>query len=136
MSIDLLAPSNGLTNTDLSKANADITHVREGMCFYASNGELKTGVLLERNEIGRNGAIGLDPKYPQIAFNYTNDAIRVALLDGNYTGCVAFCVPYGFYHGGSYVGVKYEDLASVIGLTPEVIAKDYSILGITGTFTG
>lgn len=124
----------GLSNTKLALADAAASDVVEGKTFYASDKVLKTGDILIRNQVGKNGAVGISQYYPSVP---VTPAAANTQTNQNMDGVNRFCLqpPAGMYDGNSYVGETYANVASAIGLTAEKLMYGQQVLGITGTGT-
>lgn len=124
----------GLSNTKLALADAAASDVVEGKTFYASDKVLKTGTQKNRNQVGKNGAVGISQYYPSVP---VTPAAANTQTNQNMDGVNRFCLqpPAGMYDGNSYVGETYANVASAIGLTAEKLMYGQQVLGITGTGT-
>lgn len=123
----------GLSNTKLALANAAASDVVEGKTFYAgSTKALKTGDILIRNQVGKNGAVGISQYYPSVP---VTPAAANTQTNQNMDGVNRFCLqpPAGMYDGNSYVGETYDRVSAAIGLTAEKLMYGQQVLGITGT---
>lgn len=123
----------GLSNTKLALADAAASDVVEGKTFYAGNDKsLKTGAILIRNQVGKNGAVGISQYYPSVP---VTPAAANTQTNQNMDGVNRFCVqpPAGMYDGNSYVGETYDRVSAAIGLTAEKLMYGQQVLGITGT---
>ena len=122
----------GLSNTKLALADATPATVLEGKTFYAgSTKELKTGAILTRNQVGKNGAIGMASNFPYVAIT---PVAQNAQAHANVDGVNRLCLqpPAGYYDGNSYIGETYGTVASVIGLNDGNLCAGNTVLGITG----
>ena len=123
----------GLSNTKLALADAAASDVVEGKTFYAgSTKELKTGAILTRNQVGKNGAVGISQYYPSAP---VTPVAANTQTNQNMDGVNRFCLqpPAGMYDGNSYVGETYDRVSAAIGLTAEKLMYGQQVLGITGT---
>lgn len=122
----------GLSNTKLALADAATSDVVEGKTFYASDKVLKTGAILIRNQVGKNGAVGISQYYPSVP---VTPAAANTQTNQNMDGVNRFCLqpPAGMYDGNSYVGETYDRVSATIGLTAEKLMYGQQVLGITGT---
>ena len=123
----------GLSNTKLALADAAAADVVEGKTFYAGNDKsLKNGAILTRNQVGKNGAVGISQYYPSVP---VTPAAANTQTNQNMDGVNRFCLqpPAGMYDGNSYVGETYNRVSAAIGLTAEKLMYGQQVLGITGT---
>ena len=123
----------GLSNTKLALADATPATVLEGNTFYAgSDKTLKTGDILIRNQVGKNGAVGISQYYPSVP---VTPAAANTQTNQNMDGVNRFCLqpPAGMYDGNSYVGETYDRVSAAIGLTAEKLMYGQQVLGIDGT---
>ena len=123
----------GLSNSKLALADAAAADVVEGKTFYAgSDKALKTGAILTRNQVGKNGAVGISQYYPSAP---VTPVAANTQTNKNMDGVNRFCLqpPAGMYDGNSYVGDTYANVAAAIGLTAEKLMYGQQVLGITGT---
>ena len=123
----------GLSNTKLALADAAASDVVEGKTFYAgSTKELKTGAILTRNQVGKNGAVGMASNSPYVAITpVTQNTQAHANADGVNRLCLQ--PPAGWYSGESYVGESYASVASAIGLTAAKLGAGETVLDVNGT---
>lgn len=123
----------GLSNTKLALADATPATVLEGKTFYAgSTKELKTGAILTRNKVGKNGAVGMASNSPYVAITpVTQNTQAHANADGVNRLCLQ--PPAGWYSGESYVGESYASVASAIGLTAAKLGAGETVLDVNGT---
>ena len=122
----------GLSATKLALADATPATVLEGKTFYAgSDKALKTGDILTRNQVGKNGAVGASSAYPSVAVTpVERDTQAYQNTDG--VSRVFLKPPAGYYNGETYVGDSYATVARVIGLSEANLCAGSSVLGITG----
>ena len=123
----------GLSNTKLALADATPATVLEGKTFYAgSDKTLKTGAILIRNQVGKNGAVGMASNFPYVAITpVTQNTQAHANADGVNRLCLQ--PPAGWYSGESYVGDSYASVASAIGLTAAKLGAGETVLDVAGT---
>lgn len=107
----LQSASGGLTKSKLALATADPSAVMEGFTFYSGDKNLKTGIIPDRNTVGKNACIGMNNNYPEVALSQGSQLQLTSALDGN--DYVAMQPPYGVYFGDSYVGTSIYQVASV-----------------------
>ena len=122
----------GLSNSKLALADATPATVLEGKTFYAgSDKTLKTGDILTRNQVGKNGAVGMAPSFPSVAVTPVE---RDTQAYQNTDGVNRLCLqpPAGYYSGESYVGETFAKVASTIGLNDGNLCAGNTVLGITG----
>ena len=123
----------GLSATKLALADATPATVLEGKTFYAgSDKTLKTGDILTRNQVGKNGAVGISQYYPSAP---VTPVATNTQTNKNMDGVNRFCLqpPAGFYDGNSYVGETYDRVSAAIGLTAEKLMYGQQVLGVTGS---
>ena len=126
----------GLSNTKLALADATPATVLEGNTFYAgSDKTLKTGDILIRNQVGKNGTVGLSQFLPEVAVSRANSNNTQTNNNLDKVSRLCFQPPAGFYNGNTYVGETFAKVASAIGLTAEKLMYGQQVLGITGTGT-
>ncbi len=122
----------GLSNTKLALANAATSDVVEDKTFYASDKVLKTGTQKNRNQVGKNGAVGMASNFPAVAITpVTQNTQAHANADGVNRLCLQ--PPAGWYNGESYVGDSYASVASAIGLTAGKLGAGETVLDVNGT---
>lgn len=123
----------GLSNTKLALADAATSDVVEGKTFYSGNDKsLKTGDILIRNQVGKNGAVGMASNFPAVAITpVTQNTQAHANADGVNRLCLQ--PPAGWYNGESYVGETYDRVSAAIGLTADKLMSGQQVLGIDGT---
>lgn len=115
----LQSTSGGLTKSKLALATADPSAVMEGFTFYSGDKNLKTGIIPDRNTVGKNACIGMNENYPDVALSQGSQLQTTNALDGN--TYVAMQPPYGSYFGQSYVGVLRRDVCNLLEFVPIVI---------------
>lgn len=114
----------GLEGTATSDANATTNDIVSGKTAYV-NGEKIEGNIIETTSISTNGTDGVEVS------TYSLGDDDVLSLTG----------PYAYVHsslirpGNSRISAiaKQVDVASAVGLTSDLLKKDTTILGITGT---
>lgn len=116
--------SKGLTATSTDILNGKTAEV---------NGEIVTGNIVNRSTIDNDG-IGISAAYPTIPAN-PNDTNVQQLTSTDGISRIIIQPPKGYYDGEVYTSATSEKVASVVGLTEEKLAKDQTVLGITGTYT-
>ena len=123
----------GLSNTKLALADAATSDVVEDKTFYSGNDKsLKTGDILIRNQVGKNGAVGMASNFPAVAITpVTQNTQAHANADGVNRLCLK--PPAGWYNGESYVGDSYASVASAIGLTAGKLGAGETVLDVAGT---
>ena len=123
----------GLSATKLALADATPATVLEGKTFYAgSDKTLKTGDILTRNQVGKNGAVGASSSFPSVAVTpVERDTQAWQNTDG--VKRLYLKPPAGFYNGESYVGDSYATVARVIGLNEGNLCAGNSVLDVTGS---
>ena len=123
----------GLSNSKLALADADTGDVISGKKFYSGDKTIKTGSILPRNTVGKNGAVGISQYYPDVAVSKANS--NNTQTNANLDGVSRLCLqpPAGFYDGNSYVGETFAKVASAIGLTADKLMSGQQVLGIDGT---
>lgn len=123
----------GLSHSKLALADATPATVLEGKTFYSgSDKALKTGAILTRNQVGKNGAVGISQYFSGVAVSKANS--NNTQTNANLDGVSRLCLqpPAGFYDGNSYVGETYDRVSAAIGLTAEKLMYGQQVLGITG----
>lgn len=80
--------------------------------------------LPDRNTVGKNGAIGINARYPSVALTVGDNAQVGTALDGN--SYLAIRAPKGEYKGESYVGAAKTSAAAALGVPSSV---QYSFSG-------
>ena len=123
----------GLSNTKLALADAAAADVVEGKTFYAGNDKsLKNGAILIRNQVGKNGAVGMASNFAAVAITPVTQNTQV---NANMDGVNRLCLqpPAGYYGGNSYIGDSYASVASAIGLTAAKLGAGETVLDVNGT---
>ncbi len=123
----------GLSLTKLALATADTGDVISGKKFYSGDKSLKTGSILPRNTVGKNGTVGISQYFPSVAVSKANSTNTQT--NNNLDGVSRLCLqpPAGFYDGNSYVGETFAKVASAIGLTAEKLCAGNMVIGVKGT---
>ena len=122
----------GLSNTKLALADAAASDVLESKTFYSGGKLLKTGDILIRNQVGKNGAVGISQYYPSAP---VTPVAANTQTNQNMDGVNRFCLqpPAGYYDGTSYIGDTYANVAAAIGLSAAKLMAGQQVLGIDGT---
>lgn len=122
----------GLSLTKLALADADTGDVISGKKFYSGDKTIKTGSILPRNTVGKNGAVGISQYYPSAP---VTPVAANTQINSNLDGVSRLCLqpPAGFYDGNSYVGETFAKVASAIGLTAEKLCAGNTVIGVKGT---
>ncbi len=123
----------GLSLTKLALADADTGDVISGKKFYSGDKTIKTGSILPRNTVGKNGTVGISQYFPSVAVSKANSTNTQT--NNNLDGVSRLCLqpPAGFYDGNSYVGETFAKVASAIGLTAEKLCAGNTVIGVKGT---
>ena len=121
----------GLSHSKIALADATPTTVLEGKTFYAGSKTLKTGDILTRNQVGKNGAVGMASSSPYVAITPVTQNTQ-AHANADEVNRLCLQPPAGWYSGGSYVGETYANVASVVGLNEANLCAGSNVLGITG----
>ena len=116
---------------DLTADTVAAAKLLEGTTAHGANGERVAGKILDRNTVGKHGAVGMASNFAAVAVTpVTRNTQAHANVDGVNRLC--FQPPAGWYSGESYVGDSYASVASVIGLNEANLCAGSSVLGITG----
>lgn len=116
---------------DLTKDTVAAAKLLEGATAHGKDGERVTGTILDRNTVGKHGAVGMASNFAAVAITpVTRNTQAHANVDGVNRLC--FQPPAGWYSGGSYVGETYANVASAIGLNDGSLCAGSNVLGITG----
>lgn len=116
---------------DLTKDTVAAAKLLEGATAHGKDGEQVTGTILDRNVVGKHGAVGASSSFPRIAVTpVTQNTQAHANVDGVNRLCLQ--PPAGYYDGNSYIGETYGTVASAIGLNEANLCAGSSVLGITG----
>lgn len=122
----------GLSLTKLALADADTGDVISGKKFYSGDKTIKTGSILPRNTVGKNGTVGISQYFPSVP---VTPVAANTQTNQNMDGVNRFCLqpPAGMYDGNSYVGETFAKVASAIGLTAEKLCVGNTVIGVKGT---
>ena len=122
----------GLSLTKLALATADTGDVISGKKFYSGDKTIKTGSILPRNTVGKNGTVGISQYFPSVP---VTPVAANTQINSNLDGVSRLCLqpPAGFYDGNSYVGETFAKVASAIGLTAEKLCVGNTVIGVKGT---
>ena len=122
----------GLSLTKLALATADTGDVISGKKFYSGDKTIKTGSILPRNTVGKNGTVGISQYFPSVP---VTPVAANTQINSNLDGVSRLCLqpPAGFYDGNSYVGETFAKVASAIGLTAEKLCAGNTVIGVKGT---
>ena len=116
---------------DLTADTVAAAKLLEGATAHGKDGERVTGTMLDRNTVGKHGAVGMASNFAAVAITpVTRNTQAHANVDGVNRLC--FQPPAGWYSGGSYVGETYANVASAIGLNDGNLCAGNTVLGITG----
>lgn len=121
----------GLSLTKLTLADADTGDVISGKKFYSGDKTIKTGSILPRNTVGKNGTVGISQYFPSVP---VTPVAANTQINSNLDGVSRLCLqpPAGFYDGNSYVGETFAKVASAIGLTAGKLCVGNTVLGVKG----
>ena len=116
---------------DLTGDTVAAAKLLEGATAHGKDGERVTGTILNRNTVGKNGAVGISQYYPSAP---VTPVAANTQTNQNMDGVNRLCLqpPAGWYSGESYVGDSYASVASVIGLNDGNLCAGNTVLGITG----
>lgn len=116
---------------DLTADTVTAPKLLEGTTAHGADGERVTGAMLDRNAVGKHGAVGASSAYPSVAVTpVERDTQAYQNTDG--VSRLFLKPPAGYYNGETYVGESYGTVASVIGLNEANLCAGSSVLGITG----
>ena len=116
---------------DLTADTVAAAKLLEGTTAHGKDGERVTGTILDRNVVGKHGAVGASSSFPSVAVTpVERDTQAWQNTDG--VKRLYLKPPAGFYNGESYVGETYGTVASVIGLNDGNLCAGNTVLGITG----
>ena len=116
---------------DLTSDTVAAAKLLEGATAHGKDGERVTGKMLDRNTVGKHGAVGASSYFPSVAVTpVERDTQAYQNTDG--VSRVFLKPPAGYYDGNSYIGETYGTVASVIGLNEANLCAGSSVLGITG----
>ena len=117
---------------DLTGDTVAAAKLLEGATAHGKDGERVTGTILDRNTVGKHGAVGMASNFPAVAITpVTRNTQAHANVDGVNRLC--FQPPAGYYDGNSYIGETYGTVASAIGLNDGNLCAGNTVLGITGS---
>ena len=117
---------------DLTGDTVTAAKLLEGATAHGKDGERVTGTMLDRNTVGKHGAVGASSSFPSVAVTpVERDTQAWQNTDG--VKRLYLKPPAGFYNGESYVGDSYASVASAIGLTADKIIQGNTVLGIAGS---
>lgn len=116
---------------DLTKDTVAAAKLLEGATAHGKDGERVTGKMLDRNTVGKHGAVGASTAFPRVAVTpVERDTQAYQNTDG--VSRLFLKPPAGYYSGESYVGETFAKVASTIGLNDGNLCAGSSVLGITG----
>ena len=116
---------------DLTADTVAAAKLLEGTTAHGANGERVTGTILDRNQVGKHGAVGASSAYPSVAVTpVERDTQAYQNTDG--VSRVFLKPPAGYYNGETYVGETFAKVASTIGLNDGNLCAGNTVLGITG----
>lgn len=116
---------------DLTKDTVTAAKLLEGATTHGKDGERVTGMILNRNTVGKHGAVGASSAYPSVAVTPVERDTQ-AYLNTDGVSRLFLKPPAGFYNGESYVGETFAKVASAIGLNDGNLCAGNTVLGITG----
>lgn len=116
---------------DLTSDTVAAAKLLEGATAHGKDGERVTGKILARNQVGKNGAVGISQYYPSAP---VTPVAANTQTNQNMDGVNRLCLqpPAGWYSGESYVGETFAKVASTIGLNDGNLCAGNTVLGITG----
>ena len=116
---------------DLTSDTVAAAKLLEGATAHGKDGERVTGKMLDRNTVGKHGAVGASTAFPRVAVTpVERDTQAYQNTDG--VSRLFLKPPAGFYNGETYVGESYGTVASAIGLNDGNLCAGNTVLGITG----
>ena len=116
---------------DLTADTVAAAKLLEGTTAHGKDGERVTGTILDRNVVGKHGAVGASSYFPSVAVTpVERDTQAYQNTDG--VSRLFLKPPAGYYDGTSYVGETYAKVASTIGLNDGNLCAGNTVLGITG----
>ena len=116
---------------DLTADTVTAAKLLEGTTAHGADGERVTGAMLDRNTVGKHGAVGASSAYPSVAVTpVERDTQAYQNTDG--VSRLFLKPPAGYYNGETYVGESYGTVASAIGLNEANLCAGGNVLGITG----
>lgn len=116
---------------DLTADTVAAAKLLEGATAHGKDGERVAGKILDRNTVGKHGAVGMASNFAAVAIT---PVARNTQAHANVDGVTRLCLqpPAGYYNGETYVGESYGTVANVIGLNETNLCAGSSVLGITG----
>ena len=116
---------------DLTADTVAAAKLLEGATAHGKDGERVTGKMLDRNTVGKHGAVGASTAFPRVAVTpVERDTQAYQNTDG--VSRLFLKPPAGHYDGTSYVGETFAKVASTIGLNDGNLCAGNTVLGITG----
>ena len=116
---------------DLTADTVAAAKLLEGATAHGKDGERVTGTILNRNTVGKHGAVGASSYFPSVAVTpVERDTQAYQNTDG--VSRLFLKPPAGYYDGTSYVGETFAKVASTIGLNDGNLCAGNTVLGITG----
>lgn len=116
---------------DLTGDTVAAAKLLEGATAHGKDGERVTGKMLDRNTVGKHGAVGASTAFPRVAVTpVERDTQAYQNTDG--VSRLFLKPPAGHYDGTSYVGETFAKVASTIGLNDGNLCAGNTVLGITG----
>lgn len=96
---------------DLTGDTVAAAKLLEGATAHGKDGERVTGKMLDRNTVGKHGAVGMASNFPAVAIT---PVTRNTQAHANADGVNRLCLqpPAGYYSGESYVGESYGTVAN------------------------
>lgn len=116
---------------DLTADTVAAAKLLEGTTAHGANGERVTGTILDRNVVGKHGAVGASSSFPSVAVTPVERDTQ-AYLNTDGVSRLFLKPPAGYYNGETYVGESYGTVANVIGLNDGSLCAGSNVLGITG----
>ena len=117
---------------DLTGDTVAAAKLLEGTTAHGKDGERVTGTILDRNTVGKHGAVGLSQFLTGVAVSKANSANTQTNNNLDKVSRLCLQPPAGFYNGNTYVGETFAKVASVIGLSDGNLCAGNTVLGITG----
>ena len=117
---------------DLTSDTVAAAKLLEGATAHGKDGERVTGKILARNQVGKNGAVGMASNFAAVAIT---PVTRNTQAHANVDGVNRLCLqpPAGYYDGNSYIGETYGTVAGAIGLTAAKLGAGETVLDVAGT---